>query len=270
MATPGSKREWRLDELRGLFPGLAGDVPRAASRPDQSTVGFGTYIVAEEGERHGASVELRLVPSGSFLLSLGHRWPFTLSAERRECLDLEILRGLFKAAMHCSPPALGCAVTTSFVEYRADTTEKAVHVAAYKAFKDASEKCSWTTPRGRFPKVRIERDDDLEHAWAKSLMAFEQAGFSVSDALPLNRKLSAAELVRTRIFSIWSGVTRNFSIVSGSRIHVFLVCSEPWTRERAAEIARVVHDISYDEGHDGLVAEFQFLSAHPVPDELLR
>ena len=74
----------RLDELRGLFRGLCEDAPRVASRPDRPAVGYGTDVVAEEGGRHGASVELRLLPSESFLLSLGHRWADSVSAERRE------------------------------------------------------------------------------------------------------------------------------------------------------------------------------------------
>ncbi len=257
---PSANQEWDLNRLLVAFPGLRPERLGVGSRPAEPASGHGHFAADEDDERpgrQGVDVTLAIAPRDAFGIRLG---PWRGALE--ECdgnLELPLVRGIFKAAVNLvTPPALGCEVAVQDITGVADASERALHVAAYRAFSDASSRCEWELA-APFPDVRPDPNEDLEAAFLHVTAAFGAAGFAVGRPY---ETLSPDFHEVARAFTIHVSAEKRAGVT-----HVFLVCPYAWTPQTRGAIDEAWHTISYSVGHDGYRTERHLLSAYRRPEE---
>jgi len=259
------KDAWSRSDLFELFPSLRPASLAGAMGPSGPASGQGRFVDDEAGAQASAQVALSLEPARDLAVRLGHAWPASLSSDRREAHDRALLLGILKAAVRHSPPALACAVTVSGVSCETATTERAVQVAAYQAFMDASGRCEWAATASPFPDVAIERDEDPEVAAERIIEAFTMAGFAVDRFDPTRGE---HEIQFTWMFTVRAGAYRDSVALPGPTLHAFFVCPFAWTEDRVARLKKRRAALSYIYGRDGESAVCHLLSAYPLPPSL--
>ncbi len=257
------KREWSLDELVALFPSRVPDPEGAVvHRPTSSAPGRGRFTDEEASIHAVAEVMLSVGPAPEFKVRLGHSWPEGIQETQRRGFEHGLLLGIFKAAGSLSLPSVlgSCEVASYSVLCDAETTERAVHVAALRATNEALGACEWTIFTAPFPDVAVKAGEDLESALTRACQAFRAVGY---DAYDEGHLLSARAREFTRVF-----VIRIFS-PKGSYAHYFFVCPFPWSESSTAEIEKVLASLPYMEGREtGYGTRYHFLSAYSVPRSL--
>lgn len=264
---PGVEQEWRLDRLFTTFSSLLPDDCRGvASTPLAPIKGHGSDEDPRGHVEQTVAAYVTVVPSRDFVIRLNLD---QVSEEWRVRAGQEAARGLLKAAVRLvRPPALACEITASVEPRAPEVSERAFHVAAYRAFQEASHgsrynerdrlvKWTFASP---FPDVDPPTDEEsLEHAFDRIAFAFLHAGFDID--------CSQGELSRSGNFDLMR-MFKTFLMVEGGpgEFHFFFVCPYPWTQQAIAAFEALWHKLSYDLGHDGYAAEKHLIVRYPYPE----
>jgi len=261
---PQAEQEWRLDRLFTTFPSLLPDGWRgAASTPITPIDGSGSDEDPRGRVEPTVIADVRVVPSGDFVIRLNLD---RVSEEWRARAGQEAARGILKAAVRLvTPPALAGEITSRVRWCGPDVSDRAFHVAAYRAFQHASRDenrphdVKWTFANP-FPDVDPPApDESLEAAHERITLAFLHAGFDVDCSEGTRPRVDGVDILRS--FKVF------LAVESGpGDYHFFFVCPYPWTHRSVAAFEALWHQLSYDLGHDGYGAVKHLIATHPYPE----
>jgi hypothetical protein len=135
-------KEWRLDQLFGLFP----DISRGTRRMPGCVApakGEGTWVKGIKGTRQLAGVVLQASPARAFSFRCIQSWPETLRADQIQALERGLLQGVLEGTVQCEDPPWACQLECTSVTLSSGATAMGVRTAARLAVQDLVHHGEW-------------------------------------------------------------------------------------------------------------------------------